>query len=76
MLNAADQTDWAKMYVYLGDAYTDLYSAVNEYLLECEHTEFTRAKEISSDTVDNVEAWRERRKELLLSDFAEYLLAR
>ena len=75
MQNAADQTDWATMYVYLGGAYKDLFDIMNEYLTEAEHADFNPPSEVSTDTVNDLEEWRERRRELLLKDFAIYLTA-
>ena len=74
MLKVDEQTHWPPMYVYQKQVYQDLIEVVLEYLGECEHLgDVAMMKELSRDTVDDVEAWREKRKELLLRDFVAYI---
>lgn len=76
MQKAADQRDWEEMYVYQTDVYADLHTTLIEYLHGCEHAGMNaRCVEVSPGAVDDIEAWREKRKVLLLEDFSEYLIA-
>ena len=76
MLKAEDQTEWPSMYVYQNDLCEDLCNIMFEFLGECEHEGFKAAcKEVSSDVIEDVEAWKKSRKKLLVADFAEYLKA-
>lgn len=76
MLKVGVQQNWTKMYVYQTNVWSDLCEMMIAYLGECEHaSEIAECPEISSDTVDDVKAWKEKRKVLLLTDFAEYLTA-
>ena len=72
-LRAEDKQDWPSMYVYNASLYEDLISYVTEFLGESEHMGATaQMKELSNDTVEDVQAWCKRRKELLLEDFITY----
>lgn len=72
-LRAEDQQNWSSMYVYNSDLYEDLISKVTEFLGEAEHMGITASmKELSSDTVEDVQAWCEKRKEILFADFLSY----
>ncbi len=77
MLKTADQIKWSEMYMYHSNIVTELHNAVTSFLAEYEHTDELAAlcTEVSSNTVDDVEAWKEKRKVLLLVDFTEYLIA-
>ena len=76
MLKAEDQTEWPEMYTYQNDLYLDLYAVLAEFLGECEHAGHNAScPEMSSAVIEDVEAWKKRRKELLVADFAEYLKA-
>ena len=60
-------------YVYWSNMYDDLMDMVTEFLGECEHSgEEPRAGEISKDTVDDMKAWNEKRKRLLVETFIAY----
>ena len=64
MLKADDQTEWIKMYAYQSGPFIDLFDMMAEFLKECEHANFIAAcEEISSDTVEDVKAWKKKRKE-------------
>lgn len=68
-----NEDQWPNMYVYQTSVLEDLLSYVTEFLGECEHmSEVANCKEISTDTVTDMEAFREKRKELLLKDFFTY----
>ena len=72
---AEDQKSWHKMYVYDADIFDDLQDAVYEFIVENEHAgNKASCGEISVDTVEDMEAWRKKRKELLLKDFCEYYM--
>lgn len=75
MLKVENQIHWSEMYVYCSDIIDDLHSTMTDFLAECEHEKplVELCTEVSSDTVDNVEAWKKGRKRLLLMDFVEYL---
>lgn len=76
MLKASEQEEWPKMYVYQTAVHLDLLDMMLAYLEECEHQgEIANCKEISLATVDDMKAWKKRRKALLLADFAEYITA-
>ena len=77
MLETEKQTHWSEMYVYASSIVADLQSATTDFLAEYEHANELVAlcTEVSSDTVDDVEAWKEKRKTLLLVDLTEYLVA-
>lgn len=77
MLKAKEQTEWTGMYVYHNGPYIDLYDVLAEFLSECEHAgHVPSCPEMSSAVIEDVEAWKKKRKELLVADFAEYLSAR
>ena len=61
-------------YVYWSEMYEDLLEMVTEYLGETEHQGISpSAGEVSSDAVEDVEEFEDRRKEILRNDFVEYL---
>ena len=71
--HAKTQKDWTTMYVYNASLYEDLISKVTEFLGEAEHMGMHASmRELSSDTVHDMKAWCEKRKELLLNDFLAY----
>ena len=76
-LRASEQVDPSKMYVYTNSIYEDLLLTVLEYLGECEHhaagSRLATMRELSSDTVEDMKLWREKRKELILKDFVDYI---
>lgn len=73
-LKASEQLNWPEMYVYNTQLYVDLIAYVTEFLGECEHAGVQATmRELSSDTVDDMKKWREKRKQLLLEDFATYI---
>ena len=70
---AEDMKTWCDGYVYQSNAHGDLIEMVNEYMLESEHSgNVATCGEISKDTVEDMELWRELRKEKLLGDFIAY----
>jgi len=72
---AKDQKNWSDMYVYEADVVADLMEMVSEFVGECEHSgAIANCGEISSDTIDNMPEWHERRKKLLWHDFIQYYL--
>ena len=70
---AEDMQYWCDGYVYQSQAYGDLTEMVNEYMLENEHSgNIATCKEISKDTVEDMQLWYELRKEKLIRDFILY----
>ncbi len=60
-------------YCYLNSIYKDLMELITEYMGEAEHNGMKPGcREISSDTVDDVKEWCEKRKQLLIKDFLSY----
>lgn len=75
-MKAEDQTDYLEMYVYNSQLWEDLFEMVAEYLGESEHAgEEVSMVELSSDTVEDMTAWTEKRKALLRADFLTYWVA-
>jgi len=73
-LKVVDQTDWADMYTHTMDVIRDLTSVMYEFLTEAEHQdELANCREVSEDSVEDVELWKECRKHRLVVEFAEYL---
>ncbi len=75
MLKTKEQIHWTEMYAYQTDAVKELLDVVVEYIGECEHQGdlMELCTEVSSDTVDDVEAWKKKRRKLLLMDLGAYL---
>ena len=70
---SSEQTNYADMYVYEANVVADLLELVTEYVGEAEHGGgVANCGEVSSDTVDDITAWTEKRKQLLVEDFLLY----
>lgn len=76
--NIADMKTWPQGYVYAADAWKDLMTfvtdMVTEFFGENEHAgvDFATCGEISSDAIEDINAWCNKRKELLIKDFKLY----
>ena len=68
------QKHYPSMYVYQTDVVQDLLEMVAEYVGEAEHQgELANMTELSNSTVEDIEEWKKKRKELLKKDFAIFL---
>lgn len=65
--------NWHRGYVYQADVYQDLMDMVIEFLGECEHHgKVASCDEVSADTIEDLDTWVKKRKELLIRDFYVY----